>query len=59
MLDFRLMESEQKVYKGCAGNKFYTKLSIKNDTKGMIVTHCGLALLTVWDIKVPFTCVIG
>ena len=25
----------------------------------MIVTHCGLALLKVWDIKVPFACVMG
>ena len=53
MLDFGLLESEQKVYKGCMGSKFYTKLGMKIDTKGINVTHCRLALLIVWEIKVP------
>ena len=48
-----------KVYKGCAGSKFYTKLGIKIDTEGINVTHCRLALLKVWDIKVPFAHVMG
>ena len=59
MLDFGLSESEQKVYKGCMGSKFYTRLGIKIDTEGINVTHCRLALLTVWDIKVPFAHVMG
>ena len=59
MLDFGLLESEQKVYKGCTGSEFYTKLGIKIDTKGINVTHCGLTLHKVWDIKVPFACVMG
>ena len=59
MLDFGLSESEQKVYEGCAGSQFYTKLGIKIDTKGINVTHCGLALLEVWGIKVSFACVMG
>ena len=59
MLDFVLSELEQKVYKGCVGSKFYTKLGIKSDTKGIIVMHCRLALLEVMDIKVPSAHVIG
>ena len=52
-------ELEQKVYKGCAGSEFYTKLGIEIDTKGTIVTHCGLDLLEGLPIKVPFACVMG
>ena len=59
MLDFGLLESERKVYKGCVGSKFCTKLGIKNDTKGITVTHCRLALLEVLNIKVPAACVVG
>ena len=59
MLNFGLSESEQKVYKGCMGSEFYTKLGIKSDSKGIIVMHCRLSLLEVLNIKVPFTCVIG
>ena len=59
MLDFGLSESEQKVYKGCTGSEFYTKLGIKIDTKGIIVMHCGQALFKVCDIRVPFACVMG
>ena len=59
MLDFGLLESERKVYKGCAGSKAYAKLGIKNDTKGIIVMYCRLVLLKVLNIKVPSACVIG
>ena len=59
MLDSGLSESKQKVYKGCTGSEFYTKLGIKNDTKGIIVMHCGLDLLEVLNIKVPSACVMG
>ena len=59
MLDFGLSEQEQKVYMGCMGSKFYTKLVTKSDTEGIIVTHCRLQLLEVLNIKVPVTCVIG
>ena len=59
MLDFGLSELEQKVYKGCTGSKFYTKLGIKIDTKGIIVTHCRLDLLKVLNIKVLFAHVMG
>ena len=59
MLDFGLLESEQKVYRGCAGSEFYTKLGMKIDTEGLTVTHCGLDLLKVLNIKVPFAHVMG
>ena len=59
MLNFGLSESEQNVYKGCTGSKFYTKFGIKNDAKGIIGMHCRLALLKVLNIKVPSTCVVG
>ena len=59
MLDFGLLELEQKVYKGCMGSKFYTKLGIKIDTEGIIVTHCRLDLLKVLNLKVPFAHVMG
>ena len=59
MLDFGLLELEQKVYKGCTGSEFYTKLGIEIDTKGIIVTHCRLDLLKVLNIKVLFACVMG
>ena len=59
MPNFGLLESEQKVYKGCAGSEFYTKLGIKIDTESINVTHCRLASLKVWNIKVPFACVMG
>ena len=59
MLDFGLSEMEWKVDNGCAGSKFYTKLGIKIDTEGIIVTHCGLDLLEVLNIKVPFARVMG
>ena len=59
MLNFGLSELEQKVYKGCMSSKFCTKLDIKIDTKGIIVTHCGLDLLRVLNIKVPFAHVMG
>ena len=38
---------------------FYTILDFNSDTKGIIVTHGGLDLLKVLDIKVPFACVMG
>ena len=41
------------------GSTFYTKLGIKGDTEGIIVTHCGLVLLEVLNIKVLSACVIG
>ena len=44
---------------GCMGSEFYTKLGIKIDTDGIIVTHCGLDLLKVLNIKVPFAHVMG
>ena len=59
MLDFGLSELEWKVYKGCTGNEFYTKLGIKIDTEGIIVIHCRLDLLKVLNIKVLFACVVG
>ena len=59
MLDFGLLESGQKVYIGCAGSKFYTKLGIKSDTKGIIGMHCGLALLEVLNVKVLSAHAIG
>ena len=58
MLDFGLLESEQKVSKGCMGSKLSTKLGIKSDTEGINVTHYRLALLKVLNIKVLFACVI-
>ena len=59
MFNFGLSESEQKAYRGCAGSEFYTKLGIRNDTKGIIIMHCGLALLEVLNIKVPSAHVMG
>ena len=59
MLNFGLLELERKVYNGCTGSEFYTKLGIEIDTEGIIVTHCGLDLLEVLNIKVPFACVMG
>ena len=59
MLDFGLSELERKVYNGCAGSKFYTKLGIEIDTKGIIVTHCRLELLEVLNFKVLFAHVMG
>ena len=56
MLNFVLLEWERKVYRG---SKFYTKLDIKIDTEGIIVTHCGLDLLEVLNNKVPFAHVMG
>ena len=38
---------------------FCTILGFNGDTEGIIVTHCGLDLLKVLDIKVPFACVMG
>ena len=54
MLNSGLSELELKVYKGCTGSEFYTKLGIKSDTEGIIVMHCRLALLKDWNTKVPF-----
>ena len=59
MLNCGLLELEQKIYNGCMGYEFYTKLGIEIDTKGIIVTHCRLDLLKVLNIKVPFACVMG
>ena len=41
------------------GSEFYTKLGTEIDTEGIIVTHCGLDLLEVLNIKVPFARVMG
>ena len=49
MLDFGLSELEQKVYNGCMGSKFYTKLGTEIDTEGIIVTHCRLDLLQSFE----------